>query len=96
MSSKHAEERWHIVDLGASTVEIRNERGLTIAEVGNTSMEDEANARLIAGAPQLLEALQAFVEFAAGRKDYLGVLSDEMEEVYAKALAAVAAAGAQQ
>lgn len=57
--SKHTQGPWHIARFEASTVDIRDARGVTVAEVGDTSMEDEANARLIAAAPELLEALKA-------------------------------------
>jgi hypothetical protein len=61
MTTKHTAGPWHIARFEASTVEIRNERGLIVAEVGDSSVEDEADARLIAAAPELLEALDILV-----------------------------------
>lgn len=62
MNEQHTRGPWHIVRFEANTVLIRNERGLTIAEVGDTSLEDEANARLIVEAPAMLKALRSAVD----------------------------------
>ena len=61
-AAKHTPGPWHIARFEASTVEIRNDRGLTVAEVGDSSQEDEANAHLIAAAPELLEALRCLID----------------------------------
>lgn len=61
-TTKHTPGPWHIARFDATTVEIRSERGLIVAEVGNTSTEDDANARLIAAAPELLSALQRIAD----------------------------------
>ena len=55
---KHTPGPWEVRDYGLTTVEITNGSGLVICEVGNTSMEDKANARLITAGPCLLGALQ--------------------------------------
>lgn len=50
----------------------------------------EANARLIAAAPELLDAAHALDKLMKQREDELGCLSDEMAAVVAKARAAIA------
>lgn len=59
---------------------------------GDTQEQARANARLIAAAPELLEALNLFTEFANLRREELGELSPEMESVAAKARVAIAKA----
>lgn len=57
-AAKHTSGPWSIHDTGETMVEIRSSKGLVIAEVGDTSLEDEINAHLIAAAPELLDMLQ--------------------------------------
>jgi hypothetical protein len=61
----------------------------------NDGINKIEDARLIAAAPELLEALRGYVAFAAMRRHELGELSPEMEVVDAVARAAIAKAGVQ-
>lgn len=54
----HTPGPWTISSTDSTTVDIRCSREILVAEVGNTSLEDEANARLIAAAPTLADALR--------------------------------------
>jgi hypothetical protein len=61
-AAKHTPGPWKIKQVeDSTTVEVRDVYGLLVAEVGDTSLEDEANARLIAAAPALLEALKVML-----------------------------------
>lgn len=60
MNTKHTAGPWKIddaLDLPLAVIQ-DNEMGEGIAELGERTPENEANARLIAAAPELLEALQ--------------------------------------
>ena len=58
MTQHYTTGPWRIARTDGSTVEIRGgSRDLVICEVGDTSLEDSANAALIAAAPALLAAL---------------------------------------
>lgn len=59
--NKHTPGPWHVNSSGAEIVE---DRGIVIAEVfdrGTETPRPQANARLIAAAPDMLRALQDFV-----------------------------------
>ena len=59
MTAKYSPPPWRIRKSAASTtVEIVDANDVVIAEVGDTSLEDEANARLITHAPALLDELR--------------------------------------
>ena len=60
-AAKHTPGPWEIHgDDDLTTVEIRDSRGLAIAEVGDCSTEDQANARLIAAAPRTAQMAMDF------------------------------------
>jgi hypothetical protein len=61
--AKHTPGPWAVVTTDSSTVEILGARELVICEVGACSVEDEANASLIAAAPELFKALSEAVEY---------------------------------
>lgn len=64
-AAKHTDGPWTIHrDDSSTTVEIRDARGIFVAEVGDTSLEDEANARLIVASPALLAALRDVLRIA--------------------------------
>lgn len=54
--------------------------------------DDEADANLISASPRMFVALQSFVNFARDRRQELGALSPEMEEIEALAIVALAKA----
>ena len=59
MTQHYTTGPWRIARTDGSTVEIRGgSRDLVICEVGDTSLEDSANAALIAAAPELLATLR--------------------------------------
>jgi predicted RNA methylase len=84
--TKHTPGPWHIVATDSTTVEIHSARGLVICEVGDTSLEDEANQAVIAAAPDMLEALD---DIAAMLRALGGPTPDKC---VARALAAIAKA----
>lgn len=55
---KHSPAPWTIVHTDTSTVDIRCAKDILVCEVGDCSVEDVANARLIAAAPELLDLLK--------------------------------------
>ena len=62
MTQHYTPGPWRIARTDGSTVEIRGgSRDLVICEVGDTSLEDSANAALIAAAPALLAELTELV-----------------------------------
>jgi hypothetical protein len=62
--------------------EVKSDTGLIVAEVGGIGVEDQAaNTRLIAAAPELLEALQEIV-----------TITDRKHDAWDRAKAAIAAA----
>lgn len=52
-----------------SFVRIETAYGLVIADLGGSAMEDEANARLLAAAPELLAQLQNMLSRFGGATD---------------------------
>ena len=87
MSAKHTPGPW-IAD-GSMVVETAN--GDCIARIDEFAPDDvvEANARLIAAAPELLDAIHAALEWAAPMKD---VPKSIRPEWFDKARAAIAKA----
>ena len=107
MSNKHTPGPWTVTADGAGWyIECSPERGHSVAyiraEIGEedpdtSDNEKEANARLIAAAPELLEALSKFVEFAElhGEVVFAGggmTVIDAMNACTTKARAAIAKA----
>ncbi len=65
---KHSQGTWHNVANTEIRARFANQNGDHIATVwAHGDRETVANARLIAAAPDLLEALQAFVDDMEGR-----------------------------
>ena len=61
-NTKHTAGPWEVGQYGNSFIVTAKERMYDVAVVRNIGNEDnEANARLIAASPELLEALQAFM-----------------------------------
>lgn len=64
MKSKHTSGQWHAKEYHGIT-DIRTDahtiNGMTICSINEDMEEAEANAKLIAAAPELLEALKMFV-----------------------------------
>lgn len=70
-------------------------RGIAIAETRTGPGSEEANARLIAAAPELLEACQAMIEWDDREKDHAVDFNARMvlcEQAFTKARAAIAKA----
>ena len=69
---------------GSERIDINAESGFYIAEVIGSMTAQEANAHLIAAAPDLLEALETLVKQAEGHKA-VGAYWDEARAAIAKA-----------
>ena len=87
MNTQHTSGPWWI---GHGTLSIYSSEG-RIADLKQSANDDqdEADARLIAAAPDLLEALKEYEKFVATRRSELGTLSNEMERVNATVRAAI-------
>ena len=105
--SKHTKGPWEVVRTDAGIIVRTESKKKTragasrYAAIGGFDRSDPeqltealANANLIAAAPELLEALEAFCAFAQMRRDELGELSLEMSKVEQAARAAIAKAKA--
>ena len=75
MTGQHTPGPWRSRELGSEGARIMpdygdvRERGKTIADVrGRDTLTDFANARLIAAAPELLEACKGMIEWARRAK----------------------------
>ena len=82
MQTKHTQGEW-TPQIGTLTTSIRDERNIAICEIKNLSLpnEFEANAKLIAAAPDLLEALkslQAILCDCEGNPCFEGSEGDEI------------------
>lgn len=76
---RHLGKTDHIIKIGASAVYFQ--RG-----VGQTEAETVMNARLIASAPELLEALKGLHDFMLSRESY------KLTNLYAKTINAISKA----
>lgn len=91
-----ADDGWELCTVGPFDVRGKpdpNHHEDTIAEVSGINHDAEANARLIAAAPELLEALKAVTDMLADQRDF--VLGNAYQEEYAaveKARTAIAKA----
>jgi hypothetical protein len=84
-TQKHTSGQWIVVDSGASVIsKITDERHANICKLADRplaiSPEVEANAKLIAAAPELLAALHKAVNFSCypGNPEYHFWLNDAM------------------
>ncbi len=63
MKTQHTKGKWTVVDSGGTVISARESTYITICKLENLplriSAEVEANAKLIAAAPDMLEALQS-------------------------------------
>lgn len=57
METKHTKGKWYAVDSSGTVIAAKGEKYTTICKVLNISEEGDANAKLIAAAPDMLEAL---------------------------------------
>ena len=87
MKNKHTQGPWH-VGVGNGTGSVFSERGRMRLDAGATTLypiadivqgwdegEDDANARLIAAAPEMLDALERLTHPMAGDDDVTHALS---------------------
>ena len=62
--AKHTPGPWKATEKTVTAPETEDRLGLDVRIYGGNGKDNRANARLIAAAPDLLEALQAFVKYA--------------------------------
>jgi hypothetical protein len=65
----HTPGPWVLNFYGPDDDWVRTAKGDAIVEVGHNQLQREANAKLIAAGPDLLEALQEFADDAEARWD---------------------------
>lgn len=94
MSDKHTPGPWNVLpaENEQGGFDIDSEYGYHIAEtIGGLDYEEEANARLIAAAPDLLEALIRLLPMAEdGAFQYGGKPDEDEDIIYARAAIAKA------
>lgn len=98
----HTPGPWIIeeVDDGQAVISAESKKWIDFARVwvvtdGSTDKEGEANARLIAAAPELLEACLAMIEWDDREKDHAVSFENRIElctQAFTKARAAIAKA----
>lgn len=92
MTDKHTQGGWHIGKAGYDKA-IYDDKGGHIATIPDMLPDDEqlANARLIAAAPDMLEACKAAAEFIEGI-EFNDTLTEAEEELLSQLKAAIKAA----
>lgn len=86
--SKHTEGPWQVNYFNPTRVcDASDVRGCApIADcTGGSRVEQKANARLIAAAPDLLETLEAIAGFAPGNGDVCEIIAKRARDAIAKA-----------
>ena len=80
--SEHTSKQWHVGGVGDLFIKDERERVVAAAYIANFAVnEGQANARLIAAAPELLDICIRFIDVLAG-KGMAGVIdTDELERV---------------
>ena len=75
MNTKHTPAPWKIFRQDEDLIIINESSRPSIADItgGNGLEEDEANAKLIAAAPELLEALKQIEQFSDCGDDFIAV-----------------------
>jgi hypothetical protein len=91
MNTTHTPGPWTYKDDFELVVVPKNDpQADAICEITGNPSEQFANARLIAAAPELLEALQNLVQFVEWREDFIVEDHEEGEEnQYSKALTVI-------
>lgn len=83
METKHTPGPWEVDAIDSTTIQIKAE-GAVVAEVASASAftrlseEQRANARLIAAAPELLDALQNFADQMDGCMNWPDTTSSQI------------------
>lgn len=91
--SKHTPGPWTVVSEGMASPKVVDANGLGICHTTYAPTGAEANACLIAAAPELLEALRMFVVWYGRRDKHDTLLPPKMQEAeLAQAMRAIAKA----